>query len=70
MREEGHPQTRDKKTLSEKANDKACMSFSFSFAHLQGLKEGKVFSIVGTFSKLVSLMKDASKYKVILFHFD
>lgn len=54
MLEEGHPQKHDKKKLSDKVNGKACTPFSFFCAPLEGLKEGKMFHIVGTFFLKIS----------------
>lgn len=61
MLEEGHPQKHGKKQLSEKVNDKACMSFRFAFAPSEGLKEGKVFHIVGTFFLKISFSHQKRK---------
>lgn len=60
--EEGHPQKQDKKELSDKVNDKAHMPFSFCFAPLEGLKEGKVFHIAGTFFPKISFSHKRHQY--------
>lgn len=70
MLEEGHPQEHDKQQLSDKVDDKARLPCSLPIAPVEGAKEGKMFHIAGTFPKLVSLLQDASKYRIILFHFD
>lgn len=61
MREEGHPQTHDKKKLSDKVNDKACIPFRFPFAPLESREEGKVFHIVGTFFLKISFSHERRK---------
>lgn len=60
MLEEGHPPKHDKK-LSDTVNDKAWLPFSFSFAPVEGFKEGKVFHIVGTFSLKISFSHERYK---------
>lgn len=61
MRGEGHPQKHDKKKLSDRVNDKACIPFSFPFAPLESWEEGKVFHIVGTFFLKISFSHERHK---------